>query len=137
MEKQGRVIGIFVLVILQVFFLSCFSWGGGSSSANYTLPTSVFSGGGAPMHSSNFGTIGTIGQPSPLMDPADPPYSDSYDLYPGFWYTFGAVVECGDLASFAATFGLTASEEGYNPGCDSERDGDVDGVDLAEYADTF
>ena len=30
-----------------------------------------------------------MGQPSPLMDPAAPPWSTNYDLYPGFWYTAG------------------------------------------------
>jgi len=61
-------------------------------SEHYRIPTSVMSGGGGPMNSGS-GTYqlnGTMGQPSPLMDAADPPYSLSYDLYPGFWYALGA-----------------------------------------------
>ncbi len=137
MGKRERIIRILVLMILQAFFFSCFAWGAGSSSENYTLPTSVFSGGGVPMQSETFGTVGTIGQPSPLMDSSAQPYSHSYDLYPGFWYTLRAVVGCGDIESFAATFGLTDTDMEYNSGCDTEPDGDVDGMDLAEYVDTF
>ncbi len=65
------------------------------------------------MGSAGFQTNATLGQPSPLPDPADPPFSDSYDLYPGFWYT-------------VANVGLTC------PG-DFNGDRDVDGSDLAEY----
>ena len=36
----------------------------------------------------NYNTRSTLGQPSPLMDPANPPNSTSYELYPGFWYTY-------------------------------------------------
>ena len=85
------------------------------------------------MGSAGFRGQGTLGQPTPLMDPADPPYSDAYDLYPGFWYTLEAALGC-DLAEFAAAFGTVSGEPGYNLGCDSEPDGDVDGVDLAEFA---
>ena len=83
------------------------------SSTNYRITTTVVSGGGGPMGSASFQTNGTLGQPSPLADPADPPFSDSYDLYPGFWYT-------------VANIGLTC------PG-DFNGDRDVDGSDLAEY----
>ena len=83
------------------------------SSTNYRITTTVVSGGGGPMGSASFQTNGTLGQPSPLADPADPPFSDSYDLYPGFWYT-------------VASIGLTC------PG-DFNGDRDVDGSDLAEY----
>jgi len=57
------------------------------SSNSYRIFTSVISGGGGSVSSANFQTSGTIGQSSPLMEPLDPPFSDSYDLYPGFWYT--------------------------------------------------
>jgi hypothetical protein len=45
------------------------------------------------------------------MDSLDPPFSDFYDLYPGFWYAV------------------------MGPKCegDYDGDGDVDGADLAEY----
>ena len=61
-------------------------------SDNYRIPASVLSGGGAPMSSGNYQTNATLGQPSPIMDPATPPYSDNYDLYPGFWYTAEAAI---------------------------------------------
>jgi hypothetical protein len=70
------------------------------------------------MASANYGLNGTLGQPSPLIDPADPPYSTSFDLLTGFWYTL-------------------------NDGCrwDIEPplggDGDVDGADLAEFLNAF
>ena len=83
------------------------------SGTNYRIPTTVVSGGGGPMGSASFQTNGTLGQPSPLPDSADPPFSDSYDLYPGFWYT-------------VANIGLTC------PG-DNNGDKDVDGSDLAAY----
>ena len=83
------------------------------SSSNYRITTTVVSGGGRPMGSTGFQTNCTLGQPSPLPDSADPPFSDSYDLYPGFWYTVANIV-------------LTC------PG-DNNGDRDVDGSDLAAY----
>lgn len=135
MEKAGRLSCILLLVVCHLFFAAGSSHAGGSASKSYAVPTSVFSGGGGPMGSANFNTTGTIGQSSPLMDPADPPYSFNYDLYPGYWYTLEGMIACGDLGSFTATFGFTDTEAGYNIGCDSEPDGDVDGVDLAGFAD--
>lgn len=66
------------------------------------------------MGSANYQMNSTLGQSSPLMDPADPLYSYSYDLYPGFWYTLDVGLEC------------------YY---DLDGDGDVDGNDLAEFAE--
>jgi len=83
------------------------------TSENYRIPGSVLSGGGAPADSANFQMNSTAGQPSPLMDPANPPYSDSYDLYPGIWYLFSLAPETC-------------------PG-DDDGDKDVDGQDLAAY----
>jgi len=90
-------------------------------SANYRIPTSVMSGGGAPMSSANFKTNATLGQSSPLMDPANAPWSPNYDLYPGIWYTIEMAaidwcegnfdgdsdVDGSDLAVSAADFGRT------------------------------
>ena len=83
------------------------------SSTNYRIPASVLSGGGAPMASAVYQINATVGQSSPLMDPLEPPLSDTYDLYPGFWYV---------IAAFESTC----------PG-DFNGDKDVDGSDLAEY----
>lgn len=88
----------------------------GMESESYRITTSTMSGGGGPMGSANYQTNSTLGQSSPLMDPADPPYSTSYDLYPGFWHTVWL---------------------GYGCWFDLDGDGDVDGKDLAELAEGF
>ena len=106
---------VFILGIISVFSGSAFS---GMSSENYRITTSVLSGGGEPMASTNYQTTSTAGQPSPLMDPDYPPYSGSYDLYSGFWYTLDSVV--------------SACAWDFDP-----PDGDVDGSDLADFADGF
>ncbi len=141
MGKKKKLFCILMLVVIDVFFFTGFIRASGSASENYAIPASVFSGGGEAMESSNFVASGTIGQPSPLLDPASPPDSSNYELYPGFWYTLEAVAECGNLASFAATFGRVEGEPGYSSMCDSEPedepDGDVDGLDLADYAERY
>jgi hypothetical protein len=65
------------------------------------------------MASTSYQMNGTLGQPTPLMEPGMDPFSDNYGLLPGFWYTIGP---------FSATC----------PG-DFDWDFDVDGVDLQEY----
>ena len=104
------------------------------SSANFSIPTSVVSGGGAPMTSINFQTDSTLGQSSPLMDPDNPPWSTSYELFPGFWYTLETGVPECTLPYFAAAFGSVSGDTNYNSVCDFEPDGDVDGSDLAVFA---
>ena len=120
-------------------------------STNYAIPTSVLSGGGGPMGSTSFEADGTVGQPSPLMDPALPPTSLNYELYPGFWYTveLAAIDLCegdfdddgdvdgSDLALFAADFGRTDCATGPLCEGDFDNDGDVDGSDLALFAADF
>jgi hypothetical protein len=86
------------------------------SSTNYRITTTVMSGGGTPMGSTTYQMNGTIGQPSPLIDPADPPQSTSYDLLTGFWYTTGA---------------------GHGCLYDYLGDGDVDGADLTEFLNAY
>ncbi len=70
------------------------------------------------MASDNYQAITTLGQPSPLMAPGDPPYSSSYELYPGFWYTIDAdfiISECiWDIEPY-------------------EGDDDLDGLDLHAF----
>ena len=121
----------------------------GMSSENYSIPTSVMSGGGTPMESTSCQTNSTLGQPSPVMDPADPPWSTSYDLYPGLWYTVAAEpmdacegdfgydgdVDGSDLATFAADFGRTDCVDDCEG--DFDNDSDVDGSDLAVFAADF
>jgi hypothetical protein len=86
------------------------------SSTNYRITTTVISGGGRPMSSSSYQINGTVGQPSPLIDPLFPPQSASYDLLTGFWYTIAA-----------------------GSGClyDYLGDGDVDGADLVEFLNAY
>jgi len=122
------------------------------SSENYTITTSVLSGGGAPMSSASYQTNSTLGQSSPLMDQVDPPGSSSFELYPGFWYTLEASVpqnDCpgdfsgdgdvdgSDLATFAADFGRTDCDTGDPCEGDFDEDNDVDGSDLATFAADF
>ena len=83
------------------------------SSSSYQIPCTVLSGGHGPMVSATYQLNGTVGQSSPLMDPLEAPFSDNYDLYPGFWYAVTAF-------------------EGTCPG-DNNGDKDVDGSDLADY----
>lgn len=106
-------------------------------SESYRLNSSVLSGGGSPpTGSGNFILNGTVGQPSPLMDPDDPPQSPSHALKPGFWHTLDAMpATCDDAEAFASAFGSIAGAGSYNPACDQEGDGDVDGADLAVLVD--
>ncbi len=73
------------------------------------------------MNSESYQTEGTLGQSSPLLDSSDPPYSSSYALFPGFWYTTEA----------SSIFGCLWDKEPAYP------DGDIDGLDLAVFADVF
>jgi hypothetical protein len=104
------------------------------ASEHYRIRSSVQAAGGVPIGSANYQINSTIGQSSPLPDASDPPMSNSYDLYPGFWYTLSTgLLPCQDLSSFARAFGTTDLDDGYNISCDFEPDGDLDGVDLANF----
>ncbi len=106
----------------------------GMQSGSYAITTAVVSGGGGAMTSPSYTLQATIGQPSPLLDQTDPPYSTTYDLYPGFWYTLsGTSPVCADLAAFAAAFGSLDEDLNFNIYCDIDSDGDVDGSDLSEF----
>ena len=120
------------------------------ASENYRIRSSVHSAGGVPIGSTNYQLNGTVGQSSPLPDPADPPFSDSYDMYPGFWYILVASippnncpgdfepdgdVDGSDLAVFAADFGRTDCS-GDCEG-DFDIDGDVEESDLAVFVADF
>ena len=95
-----------------VFGLTAFCFAD-MESESYRITTSTMSGGGGPMGSASYQMKSTFGQPSPLMDSADPPGSESYWLFPGFWYTVDLGLGC------------------YY---DLDEDRDVDGVDLADFA---
>ena len=101
--------------ILQTTLLFNYSIDSSAEMANnnYRIRSSVHSAGGVSSDSANYQLNGTIGQASPLMEPLEPPLSDNYDLYPGFWYV---------VAAFESTCAG-----------DFNADKDVDGSDLAEY----
>jgi hypothetical protein len=84
-----------------------------AQSVNYSIKNSVFSSGGTQAASTNHEIESTIGQPSPLLNPVDPPKSNIYNLFPGFWYTV--------TASGTRCLGNT------------DGDNDVDGYDLDNY----
>jgi hypothetical protein len=113
-----------ITTIIVVMFCLCLGvpipGDAGMTSANYRITTTVVSGGGGPMASASYGLNGTVGQPSPLIDPFDPPWSTSYDLLTGFWYTLDA--------------GLEGCRWDIEP---EPGDGDVDGADLAEFLNAF
>jgi len=136
MRESSKIYAALVAIFL-IYSYPSFLYGSGSASENYSAPTSVFSGGGGFMSSDTYGANGTLGQPSPLMETDYPPYSSNYSLYPGYWYTLEAVIDCEDLATFATCFGHEAGDTEYNPGCDSDGDGDIDGIDLAEFGSDY
>ncbi len=102
----------------------------GMQSANFKIPTSHFPGGGASMGSADFKMQSSSGQSSPLLDATTPPYSSSYELYPGYWYTLSAGMMDCDLAAFASAFGSLSGDLNYSLVCDFDEDRDVDGSDL-------
>jgi hypothetical protein len=132
---ENCLIPLFVLV-LSVGLVLALAPGAfaGMQSGSYAITTAVFSGGGGSMTSDSYSLHATIGQPTPLLDQAGPPYSTTYDLYPGFWYTLSATSPvCADLAAFAAAFGALDGDLNFSFSCDLNSDGDVDGSDLIEF----
>ena len=128
--KSGLFIAFFMAVLVLIYGQSDAEM----TSTNYRITTTVMSGGSGPMGSANFQTNSTVGQPSPLLDPNEPPFSDNYDLYPGFWFTLSTgPLPCEDISSFVQAFGTTNLDIEYNISCDSEPDGDIDGLDLADF----
>ena len=125
-----------LLAILQITLILnfCAISSAEMASDSYRIQSSVHSAGGLLSNSANYQANGTVGQSSPLVNSLEPPMSDSYDLYAGFWYTLPPGLEpCDDLSSFAGAFGSTNLDGKYNISCDSEPDGDVDGVDLVYF----
>jgi hypothetical protein len=110
-----------ITTIILTMFCLCLgmpiSGDAGMSSDNYRITTTVVSGGGGPMASASYGLNGTLGQPSPLIDPADPLGSTNYEMLTGFWYTLGGGCRW-DIEPLGG-------------------DGDVDGADLYEYLNAY
>ena len=130
MKKKAYFLTIALALIMGIH-LGAFAQ---MESDNYRIPTSVLSGGGAPMSSENWKTNSTLGQPTPLMQGDQNPWSANYDLYPGFWYTLEAgMAGCDNLSSFAQAYGSVSSDFNYNSQCDFDVDGDIDGSDLSDF----
>ena len=103
-----------------------------SASTNFRLNSFVFSPGGISAASSGFKMRATMGQPSPVMDPSDPPLSFTYDLYPGFWYTLIALEPDTDGDGLFDTVELGSLCLKYDD-ADSDDDGIMDGVEDANF----
>lgn len=99
-------------------------------SSHFAITAYVVSGGGGTMSSQNFRIQSTIGQSTPLMDQDIPPYSTTFDLYPGFWYALANYPVDNDLSAFSSAFGSRVGDTFYNFYYDYNGDGDVDGDDL-------
>lgn len=56
-----------VTILIAMLVMSAFA--AEMSSTNYRITITVVSGGGGPMQSANYQINGTVGQPSPLIDP--------------------------------------------------------------------
>ena len=104
------------------------------ASENYRISTSVFQGGGAFAVSIGHQTNSTLGQPSPQMQGDQNSSSDTCSNFPGFWYTLEAgTARCGNLHSFAWSYGSVSGDPNYNSQCDFDIDGDIDGSDLSDF----
>lgn len=101
-------ISFLTLTIAILFFHNSIA---SMSSTNYSITSSVISGGGAPMSSENFQSDSTLGQSSAIQ-PSD---STNYELNPGFWHTMTQSIYIWDF----------------------EPDGDVDGMDLIMFIEGY
>jgi len=82
--KKKKLYAILTLPFILGLSLAAFAE---MASENYRIRSYVHSAGGVPIGSANYQLNGTVGQPSPLLEGDQNPFSDSYDMYPGFWYT--------------------------------------------------
>lgn len=89
-------------------------------SENYSIPTSVLSGGGAPMSSGSYQTNATLGQPSPLAEGDQSPHSDNYTNYPGFWYTIEAEVISGGAGEVIESWAPASNTDPWGIACSSD-----------------
>ncbi len=114
------------------------------SSDNYRIESSVISGGGGASSSSSYQLFSTIGQPTPLMNPADPPFSEHFDLYPGFLYTTfsradtdgDTITDIYDNCTLVANFDQRDTDgDDYGNMCDGDlnNDGNTNTLDLNIY----
>ena len=84
--KNFLIPSVSLLLLLMGFIVDASA---SQSSTNYSIQSNVLSGGIGEMGSTNYRLMSTLGQSTPPIDQADTPYSTYYDLYSGFWYTYG------------------------------------------------
>ena len=80
---------LLAIPLITAWILTSTAYGGSQSSQTFTIRSSVLSGVGGSMGSTNYDLLSTTGQSTPLMNQDELPFSMSWDLYPGFWYTVG------------------------------------------------
>ncbi len=119
MTKQFYYFG-FILFATLISASGAFS---DMTSTSYRMTSSVLSGGGVPMNSASYKSDATMGQPSPLMNPSDPPDSTTYDNSPGFWHTAADTDGDGLLNALEDTVGLNSGDADY------DDDGILDGLE--------
>ncbi len=107
------------------------------ASQSYRISTSCFSSLWDEIVSVNYSSEAVLGQSSPVMDSDNQPLSTNFDNQPGFIYTLDAVLECESPESFARAYGTTAADSRYNPACEWDFDGDIDGIDLSRFIESF
>jgi len=134
---EKRIFLAFCLFALVLVPLNC-AFAAQMASESYRMTTSCFSSSGGEMVSLNFASQGILGQSSPIMDSSDSPaVSLNFSLESGFIYTLDAVLECESLEGFANAYGTTSADSRYNPACESDFDGDIDGIDLSGFIENF
>ena len=86
-----------IVVLTVVLLLVLVSMSSAGSSNQYAIEWDVAGAGGAPMTSSTYGLVGTIGQPAQGISS-----SSSYVLCAGYW--------CGIAADYSLYLPLTLSD---------------------------
>ncbi len=126
MKKQ---ILYYILPFVLAFCFAPIAFGD-MTSTSYRITTSVLSGGGVPMSSASYESDSSMGQPSPLMDPSDPPGSTICNNSPGFWHTAADNDGDGLLNTLEDTVGLDSGDADYDDDgiLDGAEDADHDGV---------
>ncbi len=91
MQKKALSLFLVLMIILMAATLCC----AGMISQNYRMPASTFSAGGTRLVSGSYILESSLGQAPPLMDQDNLPWSASYYMFPGFWYTLDGLVTTG------------------------------------------
>ena len=79
---------VFRFCILTIILSFAMPVSAAMQSANYRIPISVISGGGAPSMSATYDSNATVGQSTAIGDGM----SSSFDNYAGYWYQAAALL---------------------------------------------